>query len=83
MTQAEYNAKVQEIQVMWGDENCRFWTHRSQEGVLRSVDFQVSFDGWHTLGTQHEPFTGEYWYEWCDLVELKLRGAFAGAAIHS
>lgn len=85
MTQAEYNAKVQELQSMWGDDASRIAPQISKD-LKRVVvaRFQVFWDGrWRTLGTQRDPFTPETAYEWDDDLELKLRSSFAGALAHS
>lgn len=84
MNQAEYNAKVQEIQAMWPPEATRIQIFHSRVQEITSSHFQVYWDGqWHTLGSQRNPFTYQATYEWHDVLELKLRGAFAGALIHS
>lgn len=83
MTREEYNAKVQELQAMWGDAS-RVEAARSKGGTITESYFQVYWDGrWHTLGNQRDPFTSEASYEWDETRELKLRGLFAGALIHS
>jgi len=82
MTQAKYNTKVQELQEMWGDA-CRARPHY-HEGRLMRATFDVYWDGrWQTLGWQHNPMTPQVRYEWEDVLELELRGAFAAALIHS
>jgi hypothetical protein len=82
MTQSEYNAKLQELQAMWGDD-CRI--HRQWKGEeLTAALFQVYWDGhWRTLGRQKLPFTDATTYEWEDVLELELRGSFAGALARS
>lgn len=83
MTQAEYNAKVQELQAMWGDSS-RVEAISSKGGTITQGWFQVYWDGrWHTLGRQRNPFTSEATYEWDENLELRLRGSFAGALAHS
>jgi hypothetical protein len=84
MTQAEYNAKVQELQEMWGDAS-RVAPHISKDlQRVTHARFQVYWDGrWQTLGTQHNPFTPEATYEWDEELELRLRGSFADALAHS
>lgn len=82
MTQAEYNAKVQEMQQMWGDAAHILTNHR--DGKLVSADFAVYWDGrLHNLGRQEKPFTPETTYSWNETLELELRGKFAAALIHS
>lgn len=85
MTQAEYNAKIQEMQRMWPGDSHRIRTHTdSKTGHIYQTYFQIYWDGcWYTLGQQYEPFTPEVRYEWWDVVEYKLRGKFADALIHS
>lgn len=83
MNQTEYNAKVQELQDMWPDEASRMVPYYSDEKLTESR-FQVYWDGqWHTLGWQNMPFRHTATYEWDDVLELRLRGEFAAALIHS
>jgi hypothetical protein len=83
MTQAEYNAKVQEIQSMWGDAS-RVEPYYSKEGALFLARFEVYWDGrWRGLGEQHNPMTPQATYEWDEDLEFRLRGAFAGALARS
>jgi hypothetical protein len=84
MTQAEYNAKVQELQAMWGDAS-RIGTHYDRKtGEITEAYFQVYWDGhWRTLGRQKQPFQPDSTYEWSEVIEMELRGAFAGALMHS
>ncbi len=84
MTRDEYNAKVQELQAMWGDA-ARIGTYRDPKtGQITEAYFQVYWDGfWRLLGRQYMPFTPEARYEWWEPVELELRGYFAGALMHS
>ena len=83
MTQAEYNAKVQELQSMWGNASS-FGTHHDKSGRMTEAFFQVYWDGWYrVLGRQKNPFTPEVTYEWDEVLELALRGAFADALAHS
>jgi hypothetical protein len=82
MTRDEYNAKVQELQAMWGDA-CKVNGHYYKEKLERST-FCVFWDGWwHVLGVEDHPFTPEASYQWSDALELRLRGEFASALMHS
>lgn len=84
MNQANYNAKVQELQMMWGPDACRIRRHHDWKNILKRATFEVYWDGhWHILGTQFDPFTNQTRYEWDEEKELKLRGAFAGELMHS
>lgn len=83
MTQAEYNAKVQELQAMWGDAS-KLRTHHDKDGALTSVSFEVYWDShWHRIGWQDRPFKPDTAYYWNETVELRLRGEFARELMHS
>ena len=83
MTQAEYNAKVQELQAMWGDASS-FGTHHDKHGQMTMAFFQVYWDGvHHVLGRQRKPLMPDSTYEWDEDAEMLLRGSFAGALAHS
>lgn len=83
MTRDEYNAKVQELQAMWGDM-ARIRPSHGVSGKIEAAYFEVYWDGhWRTLGVQRYPFTPETSYRWDELEERHLRGSFAGALIHS
>lgn len=83
MTRDEYNAKVQELQQMWGDMS-RIRVSHGVTNQIQAAYFEVYWDGqWRTLGVQRRPFTPETTYEWGEPEEMRLRGSFAGALIHS
>lgn len=83
MTRDEYNAKLQEVQAMWPGASCRVKPSYHRETLMASY-FQVYWDGqWHTLGTQTLPFDADSTYQWNEIMELGLRGAFANSLMHS
>lgn len=83
MSRDEYNAKVQELMAMWGD-SCRVRPGYGVGSKLLASYFEVYWDGqWRQLGVQFDPFTWNTRYEWNETTELRLRGEFAKALIHS
>lgn len=84
MTQAEYNAKVQEMQAMWPAEAHRIDTTRDREGFITCAYFQVSWDGaWQTVGGQRNPFRDDTTYFWYEDDAMRLQGQFAASVAHS
>ena len=83
MNRDEYNAKVQELQAMWGDKSRVMPSHGVSDKLVAAY-FEVYWDGrWHQLGCQRNPFTPGASYEWCEGDEIRLCGEFAAALIHS
>jgi len=83
MTRDEYNAKVQELQYMWGDMS-RVRPSYGVSDKLQAAYFEVYWDGqWHQLGVQRYPFTDRVSYEWNDGEDINMRAKFADALVRS
>lgn len=89
MTRDEYNANIQDMQLMFANTRVKpvysdGSNHLYPSGQLLEAQFQVYWNGqWHTVGWERRPMTPEVECSWNETLQYRLMGEFSASLAHS